>query len=78
MRDQPTWDERDLDGTVLWRLCASGPWAVADLRQELGLAAVDAVGRLVGSGLAHRMEGGAFVVASIAGRHAHGIDPTYR
>jgi hypothetical protein len=71
-------DDGSLDGAVLWRLCESGPWRPEELERELGLKAVDGVGRLVEKGLAHRMDGGRFVIASAAGRHAHGLDRTFQ
>lgn|GEM_PF-6686638 len=60
-----------MDNTILGQLCESGPWTVEELVRELGNDAGDSVGRLVGKGLAHRLEGGDFVIASAAGRHAH-------
>ena len=77
MQDDPTSDERDMDGTVLWRLCENGlrPW-----RATAGTGARCGGRRGTACRLrpAHRMDGGAFVVASVAGRHAHSLDPTYR
>ena len=48
-----------------------GPWQMAELERDLGepIPVQDAVARLVGAGLAHRIDGG-FVFASAAGRHA--------
>ncbi|HEX3324203.1 MAG TPA: hypothetical protein VHR65_03565 [Solirubrobacterales bacterium] len=69
MQDQPTLEQEDMDVAVLTRLCKSGPWTPAELRRELGLPATDAVMRLVEKGLAHRMDGREFVVASQSGRH---------
>jgi hypothetical protein len=70
-------DEEAMDNSILGRLCKEGPWEVPELVRELGLGAKDSVGRLVGRGLAHRLEGD-FVIASAAGRHANSIDPTWR
>jgi hypothetical protein len=64
-----------IDG-VLLRLLSDvpGPWQMTELEREVGepRAVRDAVGRLVGAGLAHRMKGG-FLIASAAGRHADEI-----
>jgi hypothetical protein len=75
MQANPTLDDESMDTAILWRLCREGPWAVVELERELGRGAHDGVGRLVGRGLAHRLEG-EFVIASAAGRHAHSLDPT--
>lgn len=77
MQDQPTLDEGAVDSTVLARLCEAGPLTPAELEREFGLDALDAVARLVERGLAHRMEGRAFVIASVSGRYAHSLDPTW-
>lgn len=64
-----------IDGVLLRLLSETpGPWQVEELAREFGdpAAVRDAVGRLVGAGLAHRMKGG-FLVASAAGRHADEI-----
>jgi hypothetical protein len=77
MQHQPTLDDETLDNAILGRLCEAGPWKLDELVRELGVNAEDSAGRLVGRGLAHRLEGG-FVIASAAGRHANSIDPTWR
>ncbi|MBS1861758.1 MAG: hypothetical protein JSS68_08600 [Actinobacteria bacterium] len=69
-------DDENMDAAVLDRLCRSGPWTTDELRRELGLAGHDAADRLVAKGLAHRI--GDFVFASVSGRHAHSLDPTWR
>jgi hypothetical protein len=69
-------DDASLDAAVLARVCESGPWTVAELERELGIGGRDAADRLVAKGLAHRLEG--FVFASVSGRYAHELDPTYR
>jgi hypothetical protein len=68
--------DEQLDAAVLDRLCRSGPWTDGELARELGIGGHDAADRLVAKGLAHRLEG--FVFASVSGRHAHLLDPTYR
>jgi hypothetical protein len=68
-------DDEEMDNAILWRLCNEGPWAVAELERELGRGALDGVGRLIGRGLAYRLED-QFVIASAAGRHAHSLNPT--
>lgn len=62
-------EQEELDVAVLARLCESGPWTPAEMARELGRDAVDAIGRLVEKGLAHRMDGRALVVASQSGRY---------
>lgn len=69
-----------IDGVLLRLLSETpGPWRLAELEREIGepRAVRDAVGRLVGAGLAHRMKGG-FYVASAAGRHADEISEEVR
>jgi hypothetical protein len=70
-------DDESVDAAVLARLCGSGPWTEAELVRELGIVGRDGADRLVTKGLAHRIDGG-FVFASVSGRHAHSLDPTYR
>jgi hypothetical protein len=77
MQDKPTFTDVEMDGAILWRLCKSAPWTEPELERELGLGALDGVARLSAKGLAHRIEGD-FVFASVAGRHAHLLDPSYR
>ncbi|MBS1881787.1 MAG: hypothetical protein JSS97_02390 [Actinobacteria bacterium] len=74
MQRKPILDEADMDVAVLDRLCESGPWTPAELVRELNRDAIDAIGRLVEKGLAHRLDGREFVVASAAGRYAHQMD----
>jgi len=69
MQANPTLEQEELDVAVLTRLCESGPWTPDELRRELGLPALDAVMRLVEKGLAHRVDGREFVVASQSGRY---------
>ena len=76
MQDKPTLDDDSVDAAVLARLCDSGPWTNDELRRELGLPGHDAADRLVAKGLAHRLKG--FVFASVSGRYAHSLDPTWR
>ena len=76
MQDHPNLDDDSVDAAVLARLCDSGPWTNDELRRELGLAGHDAADRLVAKGLAHRLKG--FVFASVSGRYAHSLDPTWR
>jgi hypothetical protein len=68
-----------IDALLLRLLCeAPGPWQEAELEREFGVPAAipDALGRLVGAGMAHRIEG--FVFASASGRYAHDLDATWR
>jgi hypothetical protein len=76
MQHQPTLRQEDLDVAVLGRLCESGPWTPPELVRELGRDALDAIGRLVEKGLAHRLDGREFVVASASGRYVHTFDLT--
>lgn len=77
MQAKPILGDEDLDAAVLDRLCGSGPWTDAELVRELGIGGRDGADRLVAKGLAHRIDGG-FLFASVSGRHAHSLDPTYR
>lgn len=59
------------DGNVLWLIIDSGwPWTVDEIACELGspLGAADAVSRLSGAGLLHRV--GEFVLPTRAARQA--------
>lgn len=72
-RAQPADDVEDefRDGNVLGLLIDSGwPWSVDEIACELSnpLAATDAVGRLSGAGLVHRL--GEFVLPTRAARQA--------
>jgi hypothetical protein len=69
-------DDESVDAAVLARLCGSGPWTDAELVRELGIAGHDGADRLVAKAMAHRIEG--FVFASVSGRYAHDLDPTWR
>jgi hypothetical protein len=63
----------EIDGSVLMTLCEEpSPWPMDELKREHGggVDVVDAVGRLVRRGLVLRMDGGAYVIASAAGRYA--------
>jgi hypothetical protein len=52
----------------------SGPWTREELQREFdGIAAVDALTRLVARGLAVKMEGG-FFAATASGRYAHVVE----
>jgi hypothetical protein len=77
MQDQPTLADEDMDSTILWRLCESGPWTEDELERELGRQARDGVGRLLMKGMARRIDCG-LVFPSASGRYAHGLDTTYR
>lgn len=75
MQDKPNLGDESMDAAVLARLCRSGPWTVTELRRELGLAGHDSADRLVAKGLAHRIE--EFLFASVSGRYAHSLDPSW-
>ena len=63
----------EIDGSVLMTLCEEpAPWPMEELKREHGggVDVVDTVGRLVRRRLVLRMEGGAYVIASAAGRYA--------
>ena len=78
MQDNPTQDDEDgIDNLVLARLCEAGPLCEAEVERQYGTDGADSLARLTEMGLAHRI-GGEFVIASAAGRHAHGIDPSWR
>ena len=78
MQDNPTRDDEDrIDNLVLGRLCEAGPLSEAEVERQYGLDGADSLARLTELGLAHRNDG-EFVIASAAGRHAHGIDPSWR
>ena len=76
MQDKPTLDDESVDAAVLDRLCGSGPWTDAELERELGIGGRDAADRLAAKGLAHRMD--RLIFASVSGRHAHGLDQTWK
>jgi hypothetical protein len=76
MQDKPMLGDEQLDGAVLDRLCKAGPWTRHELERELGIAGHDAADRLVAKGLAHRLEG--LVFASVSGRYAHSLDPSWQ
>jgi hypothetical protein len=64
-----------LDGLILQTLCDEpGPWETEELLRDFDsrVHASDSLRRLIGRGLALKMEGG-FVVASAAGRYANAI-----
>lgn len=65
-------DYERLEGLILQRLCEAAPMQGAELKREFGPMAEDCADRLRRRGLVHRMKGG-FLIASVAGRHAHAI-----
>lgn len=69
-------DDERTDNLVLGRLCEAGSLTVAELMRELGTGGADGADRLVGAGLAHRLDGD-FIIPSAAGRHANQFDPTW-
>lgn len=75
MHDQPTPAQQEdrIDGLVLAMLSdddAQRPWSVEEISREIDnpLEAADAVARLAGAGLVHRLDG--FVFATRAGLRA--------
>jgi hypothetical protein len=71
MHDEDICPEQEADAAVLALLIDSpGPWAVDEVQREIGdaVAAADSLARLVGGGLAHRIDG--FVFPSRAARLA--------
>jgi hypothetical protein len=66
----------EIDSMVLQVLCDEpGPWVQSELEREFGdrVEVGDAVGRLVGRGLAIRMDGG-FILTTASGRYAHAME----
>jgi hypothetical protein len=70
-------DHERLEGLILQRVCEAGPMREDELEREFGSKAEDCADRLMRRGLAHRMKGG-FLIPSAAGRHAHGLDSSWR
>jgi hypothetical protein len=68
----PAEQDTQVDDAVMGLLLSTpGLWAVVEVEREIGdrAAAADSLVRLVGGGLAHRLDGG-FVFASRAARLA--------